>query len=49
VILPLKNKPDLCGIEDLVTDIDIIWVNHANEVLDQVLMPNVEMKKMRYH
>jgi len=42
VILPLKNKHDLVGIEDVAKDIDVIWVNHANEVIKQVLMPVVE-------
>lgn len=49
VILPVKNKPDLCGIEDIVSDINVIWVNHADEVLDRVLMPTVEPKKIKMH
>lgn len=40
VILPSKNKNDLIGVSNEITNgIDIIWVNHANEVLDHVLMP----------
>ena len=38
VILPLKNKDDILGIEDVVTGIELIWVNHADEVLSRVLM-----------
>lgn len=37
VIAPSKNKKDLIGMEDIVSGIDIIWVNHANEVLEHVL------------
>ncbi|TET06467.1 endopeptidase La [Candidatus Dependentiae bacterium] len=40
IILPLKNKHDLIGLEEITEDIDLIWVNHANEVLQQVLMPD---------
>ena len=39
IILPHKNKNDLVGLEDIIKDIDIIWVTHANEVLNHVLMP----------
>jgi ATP-dependent Lon protease len=40
VILPFKNKNDLIGVSNEITNgIDIIWVNHANEVLNHVLMP----------
>lgn len=38
VILPDKNKYDMVGIEDIATDINLIWVHHAHEVLNQVLM-----------
>jgi ATP-dependent Lon protease len=40
VILPQKNKSDLVGQEDILQDIDIIWVNTADEVLSHVLMPS---------
>jgi ATP-dependent Lon protease len=40
VILPFKNKNDLIGIEEVLADIEVIWVHHANEVIDRVLMPN---------
>ncbi len=39
VIFPHKNKKDLVGIkEDVLRDIDIIWVEHADEVMRHVLM-----------
>jgi len=38
VILPHKNKNDLVGFEEIMQDVNIIWVNHAQEVLDHVLM-----------
>jgi len=38
VILPYKNKQDMVGIEDIAQDIDVIWVQHANEVLHKVLL-----------
>ncbi len=40
VIAPLKNKNDLMGLDDITKDINIIWVNHANEVLERVLIPH---------
>ena len=39
VILPLQNRQDVIGLEDIIKDIELIWVNHANEVLSHVLMP----------
>ncbi|HBL98205.1 TPA: endopeptidase La [Candidatus Dependentiae bacterium] len=38
LLLPLKNKRDLIGLEDVAEGIDITWVNHADEVLTRVLM-----------
>ena len=38
VLLPLKNKKDLVDAEEATSGIDIIWVGHANEVLNHVLM-----------
>jgi ATP-dependent Lon protease len=38
VIFPLKNKTDILGMDDIIKDIDIIWVNHADEVIKHVLM-----------
>ncbi len=39
VFLPIRNKHDLIGIEEVAKDIDVIWVQHADEVLKHVLMP----------
>ena len=44
IILPLKNKHDLTGIEEITRDIDVIWVGHADEVMSHVLRP-VEKRK----
>jgi len=44
VILPFKNKNDLTGIEDIVENIEVIWVQHANEVLQHVLLPRRDLK-----
>lgn len=38
VLLPAKNRKDLNGIEELVGDIEITFVDHANEVLNRVLL-----------
>ena len=40
VILPLKNKKDILGLEDTIQGIDVVFVHHANEVLNRVLLPN---------
>jgi ATP-dependent Lon protease len=45
VILPKKNKSDIIGLEDIIKDINVIWVNHAQEVLNYVLLPHEEIKK----
>ncbi len=45
IILPHKNKSDIAGLEEITKDIELIWVNHANEVLSHVLMPQ-ELKKV---
>lgn len=39
VIMPQKNKRDLMGIEDLFEGMQLIWVEHADEILPHVLMP----------
>ena len=44
VILPYKNRHDLTGIEEMFEGIKVIFVNHADEVLDYVLMPAVLQK-----
>lgn len=47
IILPHKNKNDLIGLEDVADDIEIILVEHANDVLHRVLMPKSERKSSR--
>ncbi len=37
VIAPYKNKSDLQDMEHITTGIDILWVQHADEVLEKVL------------
>ncbi|MCX5922912.1 MAG: endopeptidase La [Candidatus Dependentiae bacterium] len=48
VILPHKNRHDLIGIEEVAEDISIMWANHAREVIDQVLMAQEVVSKVRY-
>ncbi len=38
VILPAQNKNDIVGSESIMDGIDVIWVKHANEVLNRVLL-----------
>lgn len=45
VILPKKNKGDLVGNEDVIKGINVIWVNHANEVINQVLLKKENKQK----
>jgi ATP-dependent Lon protease len=47
VILPLKNKHDVLGMEDITKGIDVIWVHHANEVMKYVLLPEGKRKIIR--
>lgn len=44
IIIPHKNKHELSKLDDLVHGIDIVLVNHADEVLHHVLMPNEDEK-----
>ncbi|HAU30070.1 TPA: endopeptidase La [Candidatus Dependentiae bacterium] len=39
VLLPLKNKKDTIGLEELFTGLEIKFVEHAEEVLREVLLP----------
>ena len=41
ILMPSKNKKDILGIESLIEDIKIIWVDHAQDVLKHVLMPEL--------
>lgn len=46
VIAPATNKNDLKDdLEEITKDIDIIWVEHADEVLKHVLTPATKKKK----
>lgn len=38
VILPNKNKNDVIGMEEILCDINVIWVNHADDVINRVLL-----------
>lgn len=44
VILPTKNRNDLVGAEDITQGINVIFVEHADEILSRVLMPAAEKK-----
>ena len=44
VIAPIKNKPDLQDMKEITDGIDIIWVEHVDEVLEKVLK-SVKRKK----
>lgn len=39
VILPEDNRNDWNSIKDIIEDMNIIWVKHADEVMKHVLMP----------
>jgi ATP-dependent Lon protease len=45
VILPKKNKHDIIGLEEIIKDMSLIWVNNAQEVLQHVLLPSDDTKK----
>lgn len=45
IFLPSKNKNDLIGMEDITQDIEIIWADHANDILDKVLLNNDDEHK----
>lgn len=49
VILPYKNRHDLVGMEEIAEDIGVIWVHHANEVLQHVLMAQDMEKALIRH
>jgi ATP-dependent Lon protease len=42
VMLPEKNRHDVVGLEKLLAGIELIWVGHADEVLNHVLLPMVK-------
>lgn len=39
IILPEQNKNEYAAIKEFTEDINVIWVSHANEVMERVLMP----------
>jgi ATP-dependent Lon protease len=39
VIIPLKNKNDLVNLAEITKNVDVILVQHADEVLKRVLLP----------
>lgn len=47
VILPRKNSHNLAELDNMMDGIDIILVDHANDVLDKLLMPADEDKGTR--
>ncbi len=49
VILPCKNQHDMVGLEELTQDMHLIWVNHADEVIHHVLMPQQHIEKKNMH
>ena len=47
VILPRKNSHNLAELDNMADGIDIILVDHANDILDRLLMPADESKGSR--
>lgn len=47
VIFPYKNRNDLVGLEEVLHGIDVIWVNHADEVINRVLIPENDPRRKR--
>lgn len=45
VIAPLKNKGDIKDLEEICQGVDIIWVEHADEVLERVLSQKKKKSK----
>ncbi len=39
IILPEQNKNEFASIKEFTDGINVIWVSHANEVMDKVLLP----------
>jgi ATP-dependent Lon protease len=39
VIFPMQNKGDLVNNDEILEGIDIIWVEHADEALNRLLLP----------
>lgn len=47
VILPRKNSHNLAELDNMTEGIDIILVDHANDILDKLLMPEDALKGAR--
>jgi ATP-dependent Lon protease len=45
IIFPHKNKNDMVGLEELMNDINVIWVNSAEEVIQHVLLDAAKTAK----
>ena len=41
VYFPIQNKGDLMECADIAEDMNIQWVEHADEVIDKVLLPRI--------
>jgi len=41
IILPDQNKNDYATIKEFTDGINVIWVSHANEVIERVLLPRI--------
>lgn len=39
IMLPEKNRQDVVGLEHLTSDVKLIWIGHASDVISQVLLP----------
>jgi len=42
VILPEENRGELSSIEGILEDMKIVWVSHADEALEHILLPLVD-------
>ena len=40
IILPEQNRNDYATIKEFTDGINVIWVSHANEVMERVLLPH---------
>ncbi len=47
VILPRKNSHNLAELDNMIDGIDIILVDHANDIMDKLLMPEDKSKGIR--
>lgn len=47
VIFPIENQHDIVGMEDITKDINVVWVKHADEVMQHVLLQKPSTKGER--